>query len=406
MGTCLICGNEINPFISFGRMPIANAFLTAEQFPDEQFYELKVAFCNHCTMVQLTELVEPHLMFHDNYAFFSSTSALMGVHFKAFAESVMADYLETPDPFVAEIGSNDGIMLKHFAEAGIRHLGIEPSANVAKVAIDSGIHTITEFFDEALAMRILDEHGPVDAFLGANVMCHIADLHSVFAGVALLLKPSGVLVFEDPYLGDIVEKTAYDQMYDEHAFYFSASSIGYLAEQHGLELVDVQPQTVHGGEVRYVIARKGARPVLNSVVALREKERDLGLDRAETYDELRSSIERSRDQLAELLARLKEDGARVVGYAATSKSTTVANYCGITPGLVEYISDTTPLKQGKFSPGMHIPVRPHETFAGAYPDYALLFGWNHAKEIMAKEQGFRDAGGKWIHYIPQVRISP
>jgi methylation protein EvaC len=401
----LICKSEIRPFISFGRMPIANGFLLPEQFPDEYFFELKVAFCPRCTMVQLTELVEPQKMFHENYAFYSSTSAQMGVHFKDFARSVMKGYLTSPDPFVVEVGSNDGIMLKHFAEAGMRHLGIEPSANVAQVALDQGTNTITEFFDEALAERILAEYGPADAFLGANVMCHIADLNSVFAGVALLLKPDGVLIFEDPYLGDIVDKTSYDQIYDEHAFYFSASSVAYLAEQHGLEIVDVAPQVVHGGEMRYVIARKGMRPVSDAVARLREKEIKLGLQRAETYDRLRGHIERSRDELLDLLTKLKDQGARVVGYAATSKSTTVTNYGGITSDLVEYISDTTPIKQGKFSPGVHIPVLSHETFAASYPDYALLFGWNHAKEIMAKEQSFRDSGGKWILYVPEVHIS-
>lgn len=405
MTKCLICDNEIEPFLSFGRMPIANGFLAPEQFPEEFFYELKVAFCSRCAMVQLAELVEPQKMFHENYAFFSSTSALMGVHFKEFADSVIADYLRSLDPFVVEVGSNDGIMLRHFKEKGFRHLGIEPSANVAQVAIDHGVQTICEFFDEELAKRIVDEHGHADAFLGANVMCHIANLHSVIAGVAVLLRPDGVLIFEDPYLGDIVEKTSYDQIYDEHAFYFSASSISYLVEQHGLELVDVAPQNVHGGEMRYVIARRGARPVLETVARLRQKECELGLDKPETFERLRASIERSRDDLIALLRQLKAEGGRVVGYAATSKSTTVTNYCGITPDLVSYISDTTPIKQGKFSPGVHIPVRPHAEFAADYPDHALLFGWNHATEIMAKEEDFRASGGKWILYVPEVRVS-
>lgn len=404
MSSCLICERAVEPFLSFGKMPIANGFLTPEEFSDEYFFELKVAFCEHCRMIQLAELVERERMFHENYAFFSSTSTRMGAHFQEFAEWVRDKYLSDADPFVVEMGSNDGIMLKHFAQAGIRHLGIEPSANVAEVARAKGIRTVCQFFDEELAQTILAEDGPADAFLGANVMCHIPYIHSVFAGVKKLLKPRGVLAFEDPYLGDIVEKTSYDQIYDEHAFYFCAGSISYLAERHGLELVDVLPQPVHGGSMRYVLSHKGAHRVNDSVHALRKKEKELGLDRPETYEQLRRNIERSRDELKSLLLDLKNRGKSVAGYAATSKSTTVTNYCGLATDLVEFISDTTPIKQGKYSPGAHIPIRPYQDFKAQYPDYALLFGWNHADEIMANEQAFKAAGGKWIVYVPKVQV--
>ena len=211
-------------------------------------------------------------------------------------------------------------------------------------------------------------------------------------------------MFEDPYLGDIVEKTSYDQIYDEHAFYFSLSSISYLFEQHGLEVFDVMPQDVHGGSMRYVIAHKGARTVSPAVTAQRKKEQAIGLQRPETFEQLRRNIEKSRDNLKALLFDLKQQGKRIVGYGATSKSTTVTNYCGITPELVEFISDTTPIKQNKNSPGVHIPVRPYQEFEAKYPDYALLFAWNHAEEIMAKEQKFQGAGGQWIVYVPRVEV--
>jgi methylation protein EvaC len=404
MHNCLICQTEIEPFISFGKMPIANGFLTTEQFADEYFFELKTSFCPRCGMVQLAEQPDREKMFHDNYAFFSSTSARMAAHFKEFADLVVRDYLKSSDPFVVEIGSNDGIMLQHFAKAGIRHLGIEPSANVAQAAIDKGIRTVCRFFDENLAREIVAEHGQADAFLGANVMCHISYIHSVAAGIKILLKPDGILMFEDPYLGDIIEKTSYDQIYDEHAFYFSLASISYLFKQHDLQVVDVVPQNVHGGSMRYVIAHAGARSVSDAVRALRAKEERLGLHRPETYNMLRRNIERSRNELIALLREVKRQGKRVVGYAATSKSTTVINYCGITPELVEFISDTTPIKQGKYSPGAHIPVKSHEEFTARYPDYALLFGWNHGEEIMAKEQAFKATGGKWIVYVPRVQV--
>jgi methylation protein EvaC len=404
MKPCLICELPIEPFLSFGKMPIANGFLSADQFADEYFFELKVAFCENCRMVQLAELVDRERMFHEHYAFFSSTSTRMAQHFQQFASWIRDTYLKKNDPFVVEIGSNDGIMLKHFADAGVRHLGIEPSANVAEVSRQKGVRTVSLFFDEDLAAGILGQNGPADAFLGANVMCHIPYIHSVFAGVQKLLAPRGVLAFEDPYLGDIVEKTSYDQIYDEHAFYFSAQSISFLAAMHELELIDVLPQKVHGGSMRYVLSHKGAYPVSESVGRLLEKEAALGLGGRETFQRLRKNVETSRDQLRDMLEELSRGGRRVAGYAATSKSTTVTNYCGLDSRLVEFISDTTPVKQGKFSPGAHIPIRPYEEFKTNYPDYGLLFGWNHAEEIMAKEQAFTDAGGKWIVYVPKVQV--
>lgn len=404
MAKCLICETSFEPFLSFGRMPIANGFLTPGQFGEEYFFDLEVGRCPQCSMVQLTELVDRGRMFHENYAFFSSTSSAMQQHFAQFARDVLDEFVDADDPFVVEIGSNDGIMLRHFAERGIRHLGIEPSANVAEVARSRGVRTTTEFFDEALAERIVEEHGQADAFLGANVMCHIPYMHSVVAGIRRLLKPKGVLIFEDPFLGDIVEKTSYDQIYDEHAFYFSLGSLSHLFGMHGMEVVEVMPQNVHGGSMRYVVAHAGAHPVDESVRMLAAREASLGLATDECWQQFRSNVERSRDDLAELLRDCRNGGKRVVGYAATSKSTTVTNYCRITPDLVEFISDTTPIKQGKYSPGVHIPVRSHAEFAANYPDFALLFGWNHRDEIMAKEAAFRAAGGQWIVYVPRVEV--
>lgn len=405
MSKCLICSGELEEVINFGKMPIANGFLSPEQFPQEFFFELKVGFCPSCTMVQLLELVDQEKLFHDEYAFFSSTSRRMATHFQGFAEWVKATYLQDPDPLVAEIGCNDGIMLSNFAGWGMRHIGIEPSANVAQVARDKGIEVVCEFFDADLARRIVAQHGQADAFLAANVMCHIPYLHSVADGIRLLLKPKGVLAFEDPYLGDIIAKTSYDQIYDEHVFYFSVSSVSRLFGEHGLEIIDVLPQAVHGGSMRYVLAHQGAYPVSQAVERQREWETSIGLDRMDTYANFRSNVEQSRDDLIALLRQLKSQGERVVGYAATSKSTTVTNFCGITPDLVEFISDTTPIKQGKFSPGTHIPVLPHSEFASRYPGYALLFGWNHGEEIKANEKAFAAGGGKWIEYVPKVRVS-
>lgn len=405
MPTCRVCGTEIQPFMSFGRMPIANGFLTPDQYDDEYFFELAPAACDSCTMVQIVDQPEPQRMFHENYAFFSSTSNYMKVHFKGFADSIRERYLGD-DPFVVELGSNDGIMLRNFAEKGIRHLGVEPSSNVAAVAIENGVKSISEFFGDDLAHRIKDEYGPADAILAANVMCHIPDLNGVAKGVATLLKPGGVLVFEDPYLGDMLQKTSYDQIYDEHVFIFSATSVAKAFAPHGLELIACDAQITHGGSMRYTLAAKGSRPVEASVAETLARETQLGVGQAETYDRFRANCESSRDRLVGILEDLKAKGERVVGYGATSKSTTVINYCGLTPDHIEFISDTTPVKQGKYSPGAHIPIKPYADFVADYPAYALLFAWNHMKEIMTKEDAFRDAGGQWINYVPHGDMTP
>lgn len=402
---CRVCAAPLEPFMTFGRMPIANGFLAASQIPEESFFELAPAFCAGCGMFQIVEQPAPEQMFHEQYAFYSSTSRHMQAHFGRFAAFVRERFLDgRSNPFVVELGSNDGIMLRHFRDAGLRHLGVEPSANVADLARADGIDTISAFFGPALADEILETRGRADAVLAANVMCHIPDIHGVAAGVARVLSDTGVLVFEDPYLGDMVAKTSYDQIYDEHVFIFSATSVASAFRRHGLELVDVLPQPTHGGSMRYVLGRTGAHPVAPAVPELLAREREQGLADRATFDRFRASCEASRDALRELLDGLRRSGNRIAGYGATSKSTTVTNYCGIGSEHLEFISDTTPIKQGKLSPGAHIPVQPHERFASHPPDYALLFAWNHAAEIFEKEQAFTASGGQWITYVPNVAV--
>src|SRR5262252_4720923 len=349
-GYCRVCGTRIAPFMSFGRMPIANGFRRPEETSDEYFFELAPAFCTPCGMFQLMEQPQPEKMFHEQYAFYSSTSRYMQRHFESLAHSAISGVLAgRDDPFAVE-------------------------------------------------------HGGADAILAANVMCHIPDLPGVAAGVQRLLKRDGVFIFEDPYLGDMITKTSYDQIYDEHVFIFSATSVRRAFAPFGLELVDVIPQVTHGGSMRYVLAPNGSRQISKKVYEQLGKESTLGLDRPETYLRFKANCENSRTTLMHMLESLRTRGKRVVGYGATSKSTTVINYCGMTPAHVEFISDTTPIKQGRLSPGAHIPVRPYGEFVGRYPDYALLFAWNHSAEIREKESAFVAAGGRWIVYVPEVAI--
>ena len=396
---CRVCNNQIEPFISFGDMPIANGFLLEKEFKDEYFFELATAFCEKCFTVQLVTQPDPNLMFHDNYAFFSKTSKSMQSHFKEFANWIIANYIKNKDPFIIELGSNDGILLENFLNNKIRHLGVEPSANVAKVATENGINTEVAFFDNNFANQALLKNGKADAILAANVMCHIPDLNEIAKASKKILKDDGVLIFEDPYLGDMIKKISYDQIYDEHVYIFSAISVKNIFANHGFELIDTLPQETHGGSMRYVLCKKGSRNVSENVSNLIKKEKNLGLDKLSTYKQFKADCELSKDKIKSLLKKLKNEGKKIVGYGATSKSTTILNYCKIGPELIDFISDTTPIKQNKYTPGMHIPVKPYEYFLKYNPQIAVLFAWNHRKEIENKEKLFIKNGGKFISHI-------
>ena len=402
---CRACGAPVECFIDFGPMPLANGFLTPDQFEDEYFFNLRAGYCPHCTLVQLVEQPDRERMFNERYPFFSASSSRMSAHFAAIARDLIDRQLGAPDPLVVEIGSNDGTLLRHVAEAGIRHVGVEPSASVAAAAVAQSVNTVCAFFDAALARQLVAEHGPAHGVIAANALSHVADLHSVVAGISTLLAPDGLAVIEDPYWADVVAQTAFDQIYDEHASYFTLTSVQALFAQHDLVVVDVIPQPVHGGSLRYLMARAGQRPTSRRVADLAARERDTGLHSPETFAAFRNRVTANGEALVARLREFKRRGQRVVGYGATSKSTTVINRFGITGELVEFITDTTPAKHGTFTPGAHIPVRSHDAFVAAYPDWALLFSWNHAAEVRAKEQAFTAAGGRWLGYVPAVQES-
>ncbi len=395
MSRCRLCDAALHPVVDFGPMPIANGFLTPERFAHEKRFPLEVAMCPACAMVQLVDVVDEAAMFNADYAFFSSTSAGMARHFGRFAADVKRRLPD--DPFVVELGCNDGIMLRHFADG--RHLGVEPSANVADAARKLGLDVDTRFFTAALADELRQTRGPADAILGANVVCHIPYLDAVFDGVRRLLGPKGVFAFEDPYIGDILALTSYDQIYDEHVYYFSLTAVAKLAARHGLEVIDAERQPVHGGEVRFTLAHRGARPIHARVGELAAEEAARGLGQPATFDAFAAAVAASKDALVKAVRGV--DGP-LVGYGATSKSTTVLNYCGLGPDDLAYISDVTPTKIGRYAPGSHIPIRAYADFCADPPQHALLFAWNHAAEIVAKEADWRAAGGRFLTYVPRV----
>lgn len=401
---CRICSGRLRQFADFGRQPISDAFVEPGDTSEEFFFHLAVGVCESCTMVQLVEEVPRERMFHEGYPYLSAGSAVMREHFQSVAKRFLATELDGPDPFLVELGCNDGTMLKSIADAGVRHLGVEPSGGVADLAAAKGVRVRKEFFEAGTAARIRESHGPADVIYAANTLCHIPYMDSIMNGVGTLLRQDGVFVFEDPYLGDIVERTSFDQIYDEHFYFFSAGSVRRMARRHGFDLVDVERLPVHGGEVRYTLARRGERAPSEAVALLLDAEAGAGISSLATLKEFAARVQDNRDRLVSLLSELREQGATVYGYGATAKSATVLNYCGIGPELVSFVSDSTPAKQGRLTPGSHLPVRAPESFSAPYPDYALLLAWNHAEEIMAKETAFREAGGKWILYVPDVHV--
>ncbi|MEV7231874.1 class I SAM-dependent methyltransferase [Polymorphospora sp. NPDC051019] len=399
--TCRACGRTVVGFLDLGRQPLSDHFLTGAETAGEYFFHLSVGACQGCTMVQLMAEVPRERMFREDYPYYSSGSSVMQKHFTDTARELLDGEATGPDPFVVEIGCNDGVLLRTVHEAGVRHLGFEPSGKVADVARSKGLRVRGDFFEEGTAREIRASDGPADVIFAANTICHIPYLDSIFGGVDALLGEDGVFVFEDPYLGDILAKTSFDQIYDEHFFLFSARAVQTLAARFGFELVDVRRLPVHGGEVRYTIARAGRRAPSSRVAELIAEEEVTGVATMARLERFAADVRAVREDLVALLTRLKADGKRVVGYGATAKSATVTNFCGIGPELVSWVTDTTPAKQGRLTPGTHIPVRPAGELTA---DYALLFAWNHADEIMAKEQAFRRAGGKWILYVPRVHV--
>ncbi|MCK9596959.1 class I SAM-dependent methyltransferase [Candidatus Pacearchaeota archaeon] len=406
---CKICDKpNLSEFISFGKMPVANAFLDKENLGKEEFkYPMGVSFCPDCKMVQLTNIVpyEKYIVPDDkgnrNYAFFSSTSKAMEEHFAGMAKEIEERFLDSNSK-VLEIGSNDGIMLQAFKKNKV--LGIEPSHNVAKIARSKGIETITEFFDADLANKISEEKGKYKTITSTNVFLNIINIHSFLKGVYNLLDKKGVFITEDPYIQNILSQKAYDQIYDEHIWYFSLHSLENLLNMNNMEIFDAEEQWVHGGSMRVYACKKGDYKQTDRVKDYIQKEKKNGIDKISPYLNFSKEVKESKEKLSKLLQRIKEDGKKIVGYGASSKGTIVCNYCDIGTNVLDYITDSTPYKQGLYSPGKHIPIVSPEIFHKDNADYALLFIPNHLTEVMGKEKEFLNRKGKFITHWPEAKI--
>jgi SAM-dependent methyltransferase len=395
---CKITSSEMSPFMSFGKMPIANGFLQKENFKNEFFFDLEVGFSEKICLFQLKDHPTPEQMFNENYPFFTGSSQAMKAHFKEYADFIKKNFIKKNSKII-EIGSNDGTFLNNFKDSNIEYIGFEPSSNVAKIANLNGINTLNQFFGLESLDLIKKFHHQTNVIFAANVICHIPKLVELIKTVDQLLSKDGVFIFEEPYLGSMFEKTSYDQIYDEHIFMFSATSVKKIFNMYDFELTDLVKQETHGGSMRYIISRKNARDINKNVKVILDNEKFNNLDNIESCNVFKKNCEASKLKLNNTLKNFISDGKKIVGYAATSKSTTILNYCGIDSNIIEYICDTTKEKIGKYSPGMHIPIVSIDHFRNDNPDIAYLFAWNHKEEILKKEKKFSQEVGKWISHV-------
>jgi hypothetical protein len=404
---CRFCNTTLeNTFVDLGMSPLCESFLPADQLNRmEPFYPLKVYVCSNCFLVQLEEYVSPEHIFTE-YAYFSSYSDSWLKHSEDYTNLMIERFDLGQSHQVIELASNDGYLLQYFAKKRIPCLGIEPAKNVAKVAIDKGIPTITEFFGVKLARKMAAEGRMADLLLGNNVLAQVPDINDFVAGMKIALKPSGVITMEFPHLMRLIEGNQFDTIYHEHFSYFSFIAVERIFEAHGITLFDVEELKSHGGSIRIYgrHVEDATKPVSVRVVDMKERELRAGYTQMEVYGHYEEKVKETKRKILEILIGLKRQGKKVVGYGAPGKGNTLLNYCGIRSDFLDYTVDRSPYKHGRFTPGTHIEVFPPERISQDRPDYLFILPWNLKSEIMRQMSFIREWGGKFIVPIPEAEI--
>jgi SAM-dependent methyltransferase len=402
---CRSCsGSHGTLILDLGQQPLANNLLRPEDLdkPEPKF-PLRLFVCLDCWLLQIADLVPPVKLFSE-YLYFSSFSDAMLRHAQQAATRYQNEFALGPKSFVVEIASNDGYLLKNFVTAKIPCLGIEPAANIAEVARKNGVPTLAEFFGAALARKLKAGGKSGDLLLGNNVFAHAPDTNDFVAGLGELLKPDGRIILEFPYALDFIGKCEFDTIYHEHFFYFSLTALLPLFARHDLEIFHVERLPIHGGSLRLFAGHRGAHAVRGSVAGLLAEERRLGLASPDYYAAFTRQAGAIKSALVRLLGKLKQEGKTIAAYGASAKGSTLLNFFGLGRDTLVFVADRSTYKQGRLTPGTHLPIVPPEELLRRRPDYALLLTWNFAEEILQQQSEYRRAGGQFIIPVPNVKI--
>lgn len=406
---CRFCNSSLrDSFVDLGMSPLSNSYLPAKNLNNmEPFYPLHAYVCASCFLVQLAEFQSPEQIFSD-YAYFSSFSETWLQHAKNYVEQMIERFHFDSTSQVVEIASNDGYLLKNFKECGVPVLGIEPAKNVAKVAEDAGIPTVTKFFGSETALELSKAGKQADLLLGNNVLAHVPDLNDFVQGQKILLKPNGVITMEFPHLLNLIKENQFDTIYHEHFSYLSLLTVKEVFAAKGLIIFDVDELPTHGGSLRIYArhAEDESKPVTDRVTELLNKEESEGLRNLSTYTAFSTKVQETKRKLLEFLIQAKDAGKSIVAYGAPAKGNTILNYCGIRTDFISYTVDRSPHKQGLFLPGTHIPIFHPEKISETKPDYVLILPWNLKEEIIEQMSCIRQWGGQFVVPIPDVKVYP
>ena len=404
--TCRLC-NQTNLKLAFSLEPTppANAFVDKQKTTiNQDCYPLDIFFCEDCNHVQLLDVVDSSILFED-YVYVSGTSPVFVKHFEEYANFLINNYLENKKSLVIDIGSNDGTLLHFFKENGNKILGIDPAKEISSKANSNSIETLNSFFSFELSKSIRKKYGTAEIITANNVFAHVNDMKDLINGIKNLLSPNGVFVFEVSYLVDVIQKNLFDTIYHEHISYHSVIPLIKFFNDNEMELIEVIRVDSHGGSLRGIAQMKdGLRKIGDSVKQCITLEKEIGIDQFETYVKFFQNINKEKNELQKLLQKLKNDKKSIVGFGAPAKATTFLYHFAIKPEVIDYIIDDSPLKQGLFTPGMHIPVYSSEKLYEKNPDYVIILAWNFAESIMKRHQKIKDMGGHFIIPLPQLKV--
>ena len=402
---CRLCGRpDLELVLSLGRTPLSNALLTANQLnAPEPTYALELAFCPDCSLVQITETVPPEQLFRD-YPYFSSFSDTMLQHAETVVERVLGSRSLNGKSLAVEIASNDGYLLQYYKRAGIPVLGIEPALNVAQVAREAGIRTLTDFFGLQTAERLVAEGERADVIHANNVLAHVPDLNGFVQGLRLLLKPEGVAIIEVPYVKDLIDRCEFDTIYHEHLSYFSLTALNELFARHGLVIREVERLQIHGGSLRIFVEIEKGKALSANVIEILDEEERWGVKRIDFYKDFARRVAQLKTSLRSLVFSLKGQNQRLAAYGAAAKGSTLLNYFEIGSSVLDFVVDRSTYKQGHYMPGVRLPISAPTRLLEEMPSYVLLLTWNFADEILSQQAEYRRRGGKFIIPIPEVRV--